>query len=91
MTYVIREKHTGREAHYSNTGGWHSVKFRSGPKAADFSIELMNGAQTVVHAYGVSAHNVVLAMLDQGHSVWLRMLRDGIDAELEWREERGLE
>lgn len=91
MTYVTREKKTGKVHYYNNAGGRHRVEFSSGPMANDFSIELMDGANTVVHAYGVSAHNVVMAMLRQGDSVWLRALRDGIDAELEWREERGLE
>lgn len=83
---------TTEHKEYKNSGQ-HWVKFEDGYhsgwlKEAEFSIRFMDGELEIAHAYGVTAHNVMLAILRQASDRYLKLLRDGIDCELELRKGR---
>ena len=88
MTLITTDNYDYKRYEHRNSKG-HWVEFhdgfRSGRLTNNFSIKFMDNSRELAHAYGVTAHNVCISILRQSSDRYLRLLRDGIDDELEMR------
>lgn len=88
MTLVTTDNFDHNEYEHRNSGG-HWVEFQDGYRAGrltnNFSFRFMDNNRELARAYGVTAHNVCIAILRDSSDRYLRLLRDGIDDEIEMR------
>jgi hypothetical protein len=97
IDYYGRKNHFGetRVIEFRNTGRRHWVKFKDAynditgyPHPRHFHITFMEGDREIACANGMTAYNVIDAILDQSSTKHLLALRGAIENEIAYREER---